>query len=130
MLQEIETPKLYRSARVELLTEVEVEDEARSARLHRRLTKRLLGWFAEHTVALSQIGRLLDSELSLGSLCDILGFALPLPPESKQKLLEELHVERRVRRLLAQLDDCPAPPPPPSGSLTPLRKFPPDFSSN
>ena len=47
-----------------------------------------------------QFTRLLDSDLSLGALCDIFSFALPLEPEFKQLLLEETDVEKRTRCLL------------------------------
>ena len=72
-----------------------------------------------------QLRDLFQGELPLGPLCDVLSFALPLPAEEKQELLELLDVSVRARRLIEQID-----------ALTPAaiaagdRKFPPDFSSN
>ncbi len=60
--------------------------------------------------------------MPLGTLCDVFAFALPLPAEAKQELLEEGTVEARVRRLLAHLEQSPPPAVP--------RTFPPGFSPN
>jgi hypothetical protein len=53
----------------------------------------------------------------------VFAFALPLPVEVKQELLEEGTVEARVRRLLARLEQSPPPPAAP-------RTFPPGLSPN
>ena len=56
-----------------------------------------------------QLPGLFKGELPLGHLCDVLAFALPLPPEAKQGLLEVLSVTCRARLLMeafqAVLDD-------------------------
>jgi ATP-dependent Lon protease len=67
--------------------------------------------------------KLLSSGVPLGVLSDIMTHALGLPAETKQELLAEVNIERRVRKvrgILQQLVD--------HGDLTPL--FPPLFSSN
>jgi Lon protease-like protein len=130
VLEELKTARPYRSARVELLHDVPVADPARRTDLRRSVAERLGVWFAAHPAALAQLSRLLESDLPLAALSDVLGFALPLPAEAKQELLAEADVERRVRRLLALLDACPAPAPPPAEEARPPRKFPPDFSVN
>jgi hypothetical protein len=57
---------------------------------------------------------------------DILAFALPLPVEVKQGLLELLNVERRVRRLIQHMEaGQPAVSP-----AADKRPFPPEFSDN
>jgi Lon protease-like protein len=125
VLEEIKTGKPYRTARVDVLPEVPAAGK-RETELRQLLGEQMGQWFAAHSVALDQMNKLLESNLSSGSLCDIFTFALPLEPEVKQTLLEEAHVEQRVLRLVAQLASTPAPQP---GSAA-NRKFPPDFSAN
>ena len=83
-------------------------------------------WFAGHGAAQQQVEQLLQAGLPLSALCDIFGFALPLPTEVKQELLEELDVTRRARRLLAQLGEQK----PPATAKSAERRFPPEFSPN
>ncbi len=73
-----------------------------------------------------QLLKLFKSDLALGTISDVLSFALPLSVELKQELLEELHVEQRVRRLLHYLETTE----PPKQKESPASKFPPEFSSN
>ena len=61
--------------------------------------------------------------MTLGMLCDVLAFALPLEVGFKQQLLEELDVGKRTRALVDQLEALLPPTKEP-------RKFPPDFSEN
>lgn len=72
-----------------------------------------------------QLQRLLDNDLPLSVLCDVLAFALPLPPEGKQQLLEEADVAQRVRRLLEHLEQLAQQP-----GVGGDRNFPPEFSDN
>jgi len=120
--EEIETGKRYRTARVSVLPEVPPPPQS-EAEVRRLLGDQMSQWFAAHSVALDQMSKLLESNLSSGSLCDIFTFALPLEPEIKQTLLEEAQVERRIRTLVAHLMSSEAP-------QAPDRKFPPDFSEN
>ncbi len=75
---------------------------------------------------MQQAQQLFETGLPLSALCDIFGFALPLPTECKQLLLEELDVTRRARLLLTQLDKQK----PPAPANIAERHFPPEFSSN
>jgi uncharacterized protein len=125
VLEEIETGKLYRTARVEVLPEVPPAAE-REQKLRQMLGDQMSRWFAAHSVALDQMNKLLESNLSSGSLCDIFTFALPLDPQIKQTLLQEAQVEERVLQLvtyLATSEETDAP-------KATNRKFPPDFSPN
>ncbi len=83
-------------------------------------------WFAAHEAALVQLEQLLDGDLTLGALCDVFGFALPIGLEIKQQLLEDADVEQRARRLIAHLEETVPPEP----AKPPARPFPPDFSAN
>jgi Lon protease-like protein len=78
--------------------------------------------------AAGQLKSLFSSKLPLGGLCDVLAFALPLPTDVRQILLEELDIEQRTRRLIHELQSGAVP------EIVPRRpegwKFPPDFSVN
>ncbi len=123
LIEELETGKLYRTARVELLEEEEPNDSAWGADFRRRLTEWVPRWFPGQGPVLEQFRRLLEGDLPAGDLCDIVSFTLPIEIPFKQRLLEELDVARRMSDLLDHLR-AHAP-----GGGTP-RAFPPEFSDN
>jgi Lon protease-like protein len=125
ILEEFQTDRLYRVARVELLSSQENPAAHEDRRLRRRLAKRIPRWFGAHPQLIEQFQKLLESGLALGALSDVMTFALPLEPACKQELLEELSIERRVLRLLEEIRV--EPPAPPTAAD---RKFPPEFSTN
>jgi uncharacterized protein len=125
VIEEIPTPKLYRTARVELLPDVPPGGQDQGKELARRLAGRVLDFFAGQPATQTQLRRLVEGGAPLGMLTDVFAFALPLGPEAKQLLLGEPDVARRVGLLLeglAGLGKAPASPP--------ARRFPPDFSAN
>jgi Lon protease-like protein len=124
IVEEMETDKRYRTACVEILPDVPVASAAVEQDLRRRLSEYLTAWFAAQSVALEQLGKLLESNLPLGTLCDVFAFTLDLEVELKQQLLEDSDVEQRVRRLLEHLG--PRLP----TKLVAARRFPPSFSDN
>jgi Lon protease-like protein len=126
VLRETEPGKLYRSADVELLEDCDPPDAESDLALRDGLAKLVTEWLPAKGTALDQFRKLLQSELPLGILSDIFTFALPLGLEVKQELLEDGHVERRVRRLLDRLRGHK---PTPKKGDTKL-KFPPEFSAN
>jgi uncharacterized protein len=120
--EELPPDKLYRAARVQLLEDLPSPDAEQTRSLRDRLEEALPPLLQLQGGALDQARKLLQSDLPLGALCDVFGFALPLEPSVKQELLEELDVGRRVRQLLAHLE-----------ALLPSkgeRSFPPPFSPN
>jgi Lon protease-like protein len=126
LVEEVNRGKLYRCARVALLEDVPPTSPKKEAELRRRLVELAPSWFPAQGAVMQQFHKLLKSDLSLGVLCDVLLFAVPLNVEVKQQLLEELHVERRARRLLEQLKKASPPQTP-----APVdRRFPPEFSAN
>jgi Lon protease-like protein len=127
VIEEIKTDRLYRTARVELIEEVNATSEALERSLRKQLGQRVTTWFQEQDQARDQLRQLLQSTLPLGTLCDVFAYALPLAVEMKQELLEEPNVEDRARQLLAQLDALATSETASSGAD---RKFPPDFSPN
>ncbi|HEY7313385.1 MAG TPA: LON peptidase substrate-binding domain-containing protein [Gemmataceae bacterium] len=126
IVEEVRTGKLYRAARVEVLEEVPVVPADLEQDLRRKLGEYVNAWFAAQSAALAQLRKLLESSLTLGTLCDIFSFSLNMEIELKQQLLEEVEVERRVRQLL----DFLGPHLPTKLIREETRRFPPDFSSN
>ena len=131
ILGEVPGDTLYRTAHVELLADEPPADERARRGLRRRLAETVPVWFAGQAKVVAKFEELFQGELDLGTLCDVLSFALPLDIEFKQTLLATLSVEERVRRLLRQLaaQKPPAAAPAPAPAEAP-RKFPPEFSSN
>jgi Lon protease-like protein len=125
IVREIPTDRLYRTAQVELLPDVALPSETTEAALRRKLAERLPAWNTVQGTTQNVLLKVLKCDLPLGTVSDILSFALPLNVELKQELLEQFEVERRVRTLLRFLASRPA-----MASATGDRTFPPDFSSN
>ena len=124
---ELKVDRLYRVAKASLVPEEEVASVHTARDLRRRLGLGMERWFAAQGAALEQLEKLLRSELTLGALCDVFSFALPIGADVKQRLLEDADVEQRARRLIAHLDDAG---PAGAAAAPPPRKFPPDFSAN
>jgi uncharacterized protein len=122
ILREVLDGKLYRSAEVELLQNIEVAEHRQTA-LGRQLIGALSAWFPKNQAIYIQLKKVLQSSLPLGARVDILTFALPLSADVKQRQLEELDVSRRVECLLSHV---PAKVP----KAAEERKFPPEFSVN
>jgi Lon protease-like protein len=129
ILEELDSGRLYRTARVELLAELPPADDGVEQTLRTRLYHMLPGWFPAQTPVVEQLQKLTKSNLPLGMLGDIFISALPLETAFKQQLLETLGVEVRLRELLGYLGSQ-TPPVSGTASLPPERQFPPGFSDN
>jgi uncharacterized protein len=116
---------LYRQGHVEILTDVVADDVPALMALRAGLADLILPRVTDGPVR-EQLRGLFKGELPLGQLCDVLAFALPLPPEAKQELLEEQNVTERARRLVAAFQTVVESP----KSAAEGRRFPPDFSAN
>jgi Lon protease-like protein len=121
LMRELKTKKPYRLARVELLSDPPAIVPQMTPDQRADLGARITAWLSKMGQVPDQVAKLLESKMAVGSLADILAFALPLDLEFKQQLLEELIPERRLRRLVEHLEKNEPPP---------HRKFPPEFSSN
>jgi Lon protease-like protein len=126
ILEEMDDGKPYRSARVEILSDIAVPTPATDQKLRRQLVKTVPAWCSAEKSLARVFHKLLHSHLGLGMVCDILSFVLPLSVGAKQELLSLPEVDKRVRYFLGYLkahasDD--------SEAVKPL-KFPPDFSPN
>jgi Lon protease-like protein len=125
ILEEVANGKLYRSARVQLLDDVPMNDPASEACFRHKLIDLAPRMFPQPGEVKEEFRKLLIGSMPMGSLSDIVAFALPLEPTLKQELLDELDVGRRLAKLTAHLE-VTAPPASPSAG----RKFPPEFSPN
>jgi uncharacterized protein len=125
IVNELPSSKLYREARVELLEDNNALPGESQGRLD-ELARRVAGWLTALGLPPEDTVKLLKSDMPLAALCDILSFALPLDIAFKQRMLEELHVDRRLASLLTYLEANE-----PAGKTQSTEyKFPPDFSSN
>jgi uncharacterized protein len=106
--------KPYREADVELLNDQRPVDSKLELDLLKQLAEQMHTWFPTEGQVGEPFKQLLKEDLTLGALCDILCFALPLESQFKQEMLEQLDVMERTRSLLDRM----------------ARRFPPDFSSN
>lgn len=125
LLEEIETDKLYRSARVEVLSDIPVSHPDHDRELRRRLRLIVTQWHATKEPERDFVNKLLGSKLPLGMIGDLLACMLPVAPEVKQQLLETLEVEQRIL-LLEHLVNEAAP----SFDQPDTPRFPPGFSVN
>ncbi len=123
IIEEIADNTPYRRARVELLEDRMTLPMTDVLAIRQRLASLILPRISDPE-SLQQLRDLFQSQMPLGTLCDFLGYKLPLPLTCKQQLLEEVDVASRARRLLDELAiQLPA------GQSEP-RKFPPEFSLN
>jgi Lon protease-like protein len=122
--KEIASDKPYRVARCKVLEDLPVADGEREAHWRRMLSEKTPSWFPNQGEVVEQFAKLLQGDLALGTLGDILAFALPLDAEFKQSLLEELNVETRLQLLHDFLEGRKAI------EEKSQRRFPPEFSVN
>ncbi len=117
VLDELDSDRLYRTARVELIRDTAPPDLALLSRLRRELAAVVLPRFGDDAPARQQLQELFDGDMPLGQVCDVLSYALPLPLDLKQALLGEAHADRRATaiadalRISAARADRPFPPP-------------------
>jgi Lon protease-like protein len=113
--------KLYRIAEAEILDDEE-SDYPRD--LERGELVDLFRSLLEPRHRLDEsIAKLLDSNVPLGVLCDIIAHALQLPPQLKQVLLSETHVDRRIETLRLILHEI-------TDDRPPKHAYQPPFSLN
>ena len=127
LIEEVPSDKLYRVARAEPLPDVIPADLKQLTSLRRKLSDVVLPRFEVAGPAHRHLTELFAGEMPLGTLCDMLAYALPLEQELKQTLLGEPHVTLRADLLMNALRLDPGDDP---FDAEPARKFPPDFSPN
>lgn len=124
ILDEPITDNLYRTGNVEVLVDTATEDIAELMSLRTELADSILPRISAIPLR-EHLRGYFHGELSLGQLCDLLAFTLPLSPEVRQELLEEVAVTARAHRLVEAFREMVAKTESGSG-----KRFPPDFSSN
>ncbi len=129
IVEELSTDMLYRQANVEIMTDVISAEVDELMSLRTALADLMLPRVTEGPTR-DQLRELFKGELPLGQLCDVLSFALPLPPESKQALLEITDVPARARQLMEAFQELAGSGPPKPLGSGPGKRFPPDFSRN
>ena len=130
IISEVNNGKLYRTAKVEILHDVPNSSEENEDRMRTRLVKRMTKWFTQQPSAKEQLDRLVNSDLSLGNLCDVFSFALPLSVDMKILLLQLVNVEDRASLLLEVIEQMTPEVTKRPSSSAPSKKYPPDFSAN
>ncbi len=122
LFEELESEKLYRTARAELLPDELPSELSQLTQMRHHLSGLLLERFPAGGHSHEQILGLLQSDLPLGQVCDVLSYALPFDLAFKQRMLNESIVMLRAQRLCDELR-----------VILPVstgQKFPPEFSSN
>ena len=120
---EMLTSTLYRQAKVMLLPDAVGGRRRRAAA---ELEEAVLPWLPCEGEGRDQFLKLLESSAPLGTIVDVVSFALPLPADWKQELLETLDVAERVQHLAKLLRrsnlsrpgrEAAPPRPPPAARL-------------
>jgi len=128
LVRELPPTKSFREAEVDLIDDRYPADEAGSGTfLQRKLRSAFLRVLPSLSEAQDQLDQLLGSEISLGTLTDIIGYMLDIDLEQKEVLLAEADVHRRAELLLGHLFSIADPVEP--GDCGVLL-FPPGFSAN
>ncbi len=122
LLGEVKSPKLYRIAEAEILHDQESDRPSEPRR--RELVERFRAVVQQDHQLSEELDDLLNSVVPLGVLSDVIAHALFLPPATKQGLLAEPEVDRRVEMLQAILNELE------DGPSRPTRSFPPPFGLN
>jgi len=130
IIKEVNDDKLYRTAKVEILDDVPLASEENANRIRTKLLKRMTKWFTQQPSAKAQLDRLVQSDLSLGNLCDVFSFALPLSVDLKILLLQLVNIEDRAMLLLEVIEQMTPEITKPQASPIASKKYPPDFSAN
>ncbi|MEX1223935.1 MAG: LON peptidase substrate-binding domain-containing protein [Pirellulales bacterium] len=126
LVEELPPTRAYREAKALLVEDCHPAGGHEAiAVLHEELIEAFRTALSGLSEAREHLAPLLDGDVGLGPLTDIVAYTLSLPTEIKETLLEEIHVDRRARRLIkciAELDE--------SDQDRTRGRFPPDFSAN
>jgi Lon protease-like protein len=128
LVQELPSKKPFREAKAVIQEDhYPAGQDAENAVLHRKLRAAFLRVVDKVSQVLEQLDQLLGSDISLGTLTDIISYMVDIDMEAKIALLNEADVHRRAEHLLHLLavladDDEPGR----QGTAG----FPPQFSAN
>lgn len=128
LVEELPPHKCFREARAEICEDCYPSQGAAStARLQRRLRDAFLAILPDLPQAHDQLDQLLSSDVSLGTLTDIISYMLDIDLEAKETLLMETDVHRRAEMLLEHMARASADAELAAAGSSP---FPPRFSRN
>jgi Lon protease-like protein len=121
IVAELDSDRLYRIAKVELIPADRPDDLPALVRARRMLAEAVMNRIDPNSPTKAQLDNLFAGELPLGHVVDLLAYAFPLEFETKYRLLATPGVFDRVAMLRAEL-----------GDVRPAirREFPPAFSVN
>ena len=124
IVRELEPRKTFREAEVEVLEDEYPPALADSrAALHQKLVTAFEKMLPRITDAHELFNQLSMDSVSLGTLTDVISYALDLDVQSKQALLAEKNVDRRTKMLLKHLKNT-------AKATAAAVGFPPAFSCN
>lgn len=104
LVEELPPQKSFREARAVICEDSYPTKKAgATARLHRRLRDAFLDILPDLPQAHDQLDQLLSSDVSLGTLTDIISYMLDIELEAKEALLMETDVHRRAELLLEHM---------------------------
>lgn len=126
IVEELPPQRAFREAQARLVEDCyPAGGPEATAALHEELVETFRTALSGLSEAQEHLAPLLDGDVGLGPLTDIVAYTLSLPMETKEKLLQEVHVDRRAQYLLQCIAELG------ENDQDPARgKFPPDFSSN
>jgi Lon protease-like protein len=102
--RELSTATAYRQAAVDRLEDFYPAQSASGRSIKQRHLLELARQLLPDSAALhDQLDDLLDSQASLGMLCDVFAFTLGFSPALQQRLLAEQNVDRRAEVLIEKL---------------------------
>jgi len=133
ILEELSVTTPFRQARVEILEDIPVANEAQGEAFRDELLDVFRAMIPKDAANSKTFTELLTRQLPLAVLTDVIAYAVNLPIATKQYLLGEPNVESRYRLLMDNLTTLVETNDKPSDSVTPKgfrRGFPPPFSAN
>jgi Lon protease-like protein len=126
VIEEMPRKRLYRMAKIELPAEVEVDSSEDERELRNQVVKLCRQQLAgAGRLPNEEISKWLESEIPLGSLCDLVTFVSSANPMDHLRVLEEFDIRARAELLIELLANQPVNPPAVRGD-----QFPPNFSAN
>jgi hypothetical protein len=131
-VEELEVTTHFRQARVEILEDIPVADEAKSESFRDDLLAIFRSMVPVDLSSSESFSELLTRQLPLGVLTDVIAYAVNLPLATKHYLLGEPDVEARYRLLVDSLTTLVEPDDDPEEAARRVvrRGFPPPFSAN
>ncbi|WP_166822768.1 LON peptidase substrate-binding domain-containing protein [Thalassoroseus pseudoceratinae] len=115
--EEIETAHPYRMGRLKLLTDEVPDDGEFNVTAYREQFGRALQRVPPSRISMEMRDEILNSQLPIGTLCDLTAHVLNLPTPSLREVSETLNVQARSELVLRHLVEAG-------------REFPPPFSVN